>query len=128
MGNLNDLLDVIDRWALTQPWLQNVWIFGSRVRGDNRPDSDLDVLVEADAHFDGRRWAEEFSDWQPRSCEHLKYLGRTHGIEVHVTWLHDAVAWQSIQSGVERSELNRGKLRFCASAIARQPDRAVEIP
>jgi hypothetical protein len=28
--------------------VQALWLFGSRVRGEDRPDSDLDVLVELD--------------------------------------------------------------------------------
>jgi|GEM_PF-951118 len=28
--------------------VQSLWFFGSRVRGEDRPDSDLDVLVEFD--------------------------------------------------------------------------------
>ncbi len=39
----------IARWAISEPLVLRVWIFGSRVRGDNRPDSDLDVAIELDA-------------------------------------------------------------------------------
>jgi predicted nucleotidyltransferase len=37
--------EIIAKWAEKLP-LKNVYIFGSRVRGDARPDSDLDVAIE----------------------------------------------------------------------------------
>ena len=72
--------------------LESVWLYGSRARGDHRPDSDLDVLLvktcrEADPqdrlrrelrdelvmhHLDGRMWgflslqsaySEQLADW-----------------------------------------------------------------
>ena len=37
---------------------QMIWLFGSRARGDARPDSDFDLLVVAKA--DGADWAEDY--------------------------------------------------------------------
>jgi len=37
--------DIID-WAIKNPLILKVYIFGSRVRGDNRQDSDLDIALE----------------------------------------------------------------------------------
>lgn len=39
-------LDAIRTWAASNPVIHRVWVFGSRVRGTERPDSDLDVAVE----------------------------------------------------------------------------------
>lgn len=39
-------------WAGRQPLVGRVWLFGSRVRGDHRPDSDLDVAIELDLPAD----------------------------------------------------------------------------
>ena len=38
----------INRWALSFPSIRRVWLYGSRVKGNARPDSDLDVAVEID--------------------------------------------------------------------------------
>ena len=37
---------------------QMIWLFGSRARGDARPDSDFDLLVVAKA--EGADWAEDY--------------------------------------------------------------------
>jgi uncharacterized protein len=39
---------------------QMIWLFGSRARGDARPDSDFDLLVVAKA--DGADWAEDYEN------------------------------------------------------------------
>ena len=39
---------VLLEWARHDPILAKVHLFGSRVRGDNRPDSDIDIAVELD--------------------------------------------------------------------------------
>ena len=38
----------IAAWAGRKPLIKRVFIFGSRVRGDHRNDSDLDVAIELD--------------------------------------------------------------------------------
>ena len=42
------------RWASDKPCIVGIWVFGSRFRGDNRPESDLDVAFElnGNAQFD----------------------------------------------------------------------------
>lgn len=36
--------------ALERLMAREVWLFGSRARGDNRPDSDWDILIVVDDH------------------------------------------------------------------------------
>lgn len=40
---------VFRAWAEANQFVTRIWFFGSRVRGDHRPDSDLDVAVEHQA-------------------------------------------------------------------------------
>lgn len=46
MDDLEHDIAVIQQWASSTPIVHRVWIFGSRVRGTNSPESDLDVTVE----------------------------------------------------------------------------------
>lgn len=59
---------VLVSWAQATPNVRRVWLFGSRVKGTHRPDSDLDVAVEIDAvgndetPFD--TWVGEAAGWK----------------------------------------------------------------
>lgn len=39
-------IDAIREWARSNPLIKRVWLFGSRVRGNERQDSDLDIAIE----------------------------------------------------------------------------------
>lgn len=44
--NIQEIEFLIQTWASKKPKIKSVWLFGSRVRGNHRPDSDLDIAVE----------------------------------------------------------------------------------
>jgi predicted nucleotidyltransferase len=44
--DIHEIANVVAEWAATQPLIVRAWLFGSRVRGTARPDSDIDVAVE----------------------------------------------------------------------------------
>ena len=44
--DIEDMEAAVARWASTQPLIRKAYLFGSRVRGTHRSDSDLDVAVE----------------------------------------------------------------------------------
>lgn len=43
----NDIIPKIQRFLVGQP-IKKAWLFGSYSRGEERPDSDIDILVEYD--------------------------------------------------------------------------------
>ena len=45
---LRDLAATVATWAAAEHLIRRVYLFGSRVKGTERPDSDLDVLVVHD--------------------------------------------------------------------------------
>lgn len=59
-GKLEELAAKIAEWADTCPAIKEVYLFGSRVREDHRPDSDVDIHVK----FDYSRNLEDFKKWQ----------------------------------------------------------------
>ena len=42
---LRTLAEIVAQWADKTPGLRVVYLFGSRVRGDHRPDSDVDLCI-----------------------------------------------------------------------------------
>lgn len=44
--NIDELGEIVCRWAATHPRVSAAYLFGSRVKGTHREDSDLDVAVE----------------------------------------------------------------------------------
>ena len=43
---LEALCSTLADWATQQPLLRRLWVYGSRVKGTHRPDSDLDIAFE----------------------------------------------------------------------------------
>jgi predicted nucleotidyltransferase len=42
---LRSLAEILDNWIAPAPGIPAIYLFGSRVRGDHRPDSDVDVRL-----------------------------------------------------------------------------------
>lgn len=55
--DIDEIQSIVAAWAETQPHVVKVWLFGSRVRGTERPDSDIDIAVEV------RRQSGDTSAW-----------------------------------------------------------------
>lgn len=72
---LKEVLKRIADWAAGEKWIAAVYIFGSRAKGTNRPDSDLDLAVELtvieESEVDGiyideaRKWREALKPLSP---------------------------------------------------------------
>lgn len=43
---LSSIRTIVARWAASQSLVLKAWIFGSRVRGTSRSDSDVDIAIE----------------------------------------------------------------------------------
>jgi predicted nucleotidyltransferase len=44
--NIETMSAAVAKWASSEPLIRKAYLFGSRVRGAHKPDSDLDVAVE----------------------------------------------------------------------------------
>lgn len=65
------LIDVLAGWAVDLPLIKCVYLYGSRVRGDVRADSDIDIAIELDLQplSDGdadpvAAWNQVIGTWQ----------------------------------------------------------------
>ena len=58
----------VSRWASDKLIVRRVYLFGSRVRGDHRPDSDIDIAVELVPDLDESgglaTWMFETTGWE----------------------------------------------------------------
>lgn len=83
---ISGLIEVVQEWALARPLVQRVYLFGSRVRGDVRAASDLDIAVELDPQQlcdePTAAWVSSFAAWRseleariPLSVDLHLYLG-----------------------------------------------------
>ncbi len=68
--DLNSLANVIAQWADQRPAVEKVYIFGSHVRGDARPDSDLDIAID----FVQNLTIEAMAEMRPTSVSDLKRI------------------------------------------------------
>ena len=65
MNVSDDDRDTIVRWANANPEILQIWLFGSRARRDNRPDSDIDIAVVTIGDTPGERLANfMFAEWR----------------------------------------------------------------
>jgi predicted nucleotidyltransferase len=102
-GDVPDaLLKAIHELAKADPAVERVYLFGSRAKGTNRPDSDLDIAIQTTGATDGERLAaymflETKSDW--------KALGLPFGLDVdldHYEPLSDGIVAPAVEAyGIE---------------------------
>ncbi len=82
--------------------LKSVWMYGSRARGDNRPDSDLDLLLVRDLPEppDENRWDFPFMEELEEKMEGYSILFTrisTHSAEPHRFKTWDTMFFRSIR-------------------------------
>lgn len=78
-NELKRLASTLADWAADAP-AATLYVFGSRVRGDHRPDSDLDVIIKWDyAAMDqaDRNW------WQKNMSEDFTAIDAALGARLH---------------------------------------------
>ena len=120
-GNLQSLANSVAQWADARPAIGKAYIFGSRVRGDARPDSDLDLAIE----FVPNLTTEATADWTEQSLSGLADLKAAIGeiqLSLHVR-LDDA-AWPAIREAAQHPVLVVRKVVCCSAP--RAPYRTAE--
>ena len=102
-----EIAETVRRWAASEPLVRRVYLFGSRARGDHRPDSDIDLAVVC--RMDPRILAECGGDpfsarmffWQDHAPGWAAELGRLLSVPVHLEKL-DRDATERVWPAVRR--------------------------
>lgn len=75
-------------WGATKPLIKRIHVFGSRIRGDHKPESDIDIAIELDPAecrpgeswytiwtFKTKGWMDELQDLMPYEVDLDGYNG-----------------------------------------------------
>jgi predicted nucleotidyltransferase len=103
--DLERLAKIIAHWAESLP-LKQVYIFGSRVRGDHKANSDLDVAVEY-ADFPTEQ---EMANWQCENDTDFAKLKSALGVTLSLHPEPNDAAWPAIRAGAKTPVLVIGKV------------------
>ncbi|WP_373504721.1 nucleotidyltransferase domain-containing protein [Aestuariivirga sp.] len=117
-GDLPSMLlkavSVLADWAAALPEIETLIVYGSRVRGDNRPDSDLDIVIwtgsGGDPLGDGR--------WEELHATDFASLRQSFPfpIDIAINPERNRETYAYISSGTEIPELEIGKVKGVRTA------------
>lgn len=114
---LERLAGIIAEWARPFSVVKTVYIFGSRVREDHNPDSDLDVAVKFDPS-QGKTITTPFDDEFKSGWTILKSM-LPYGIKLEMHDLsNDYIARRAIKAG--KCVLQEGKVRCIKTRTKQQ--------
>ena len=112
IDDLKSLANMIAQWADQRPAVGQVYIFGSHVRGDARPDSDLDLAID----FVQNLTTEATSDWTQHSqVVDEKLKAALEGTRVSLHTKKDDAAWPAIFKAARDPVLIVGEVMCCAT-------------
>ena len=96
MSELEQAKQVLQSWAATKPFVRRLWIYGSRAKGLQRPESDLDVAIEFDPN-DGENclttWTFEGDSWQKELQQSLPW-------RLQLEWYDPGGSTARIENGI----------------------------
>jgi predicted nucleotidyltransferase len=114
--NLERLAKIIAEWAESLP-IKRVYIFGSQVRGNAGPSSDLDVAIE----FSPTPSEQEIQNWQHQNDTDFACLKGALGIPLSLHADHNDAVWPAIRNGAQAPVLSIGNV-YCVITLAKPPD------
>lgn len=102
VSELERAVGIIVEWVGRQPLIRRVFIYGSRVRGTQRPDSDLDVALEFDrGTYDGNclaTWICKAKSWRAELQPKLPWT-------LHLEWHDPSGGTPHVAQGLEESSM-----------------------
>ncbi|OYW55387.1 MAG: hypothetical protein B7Y80_13910 [Hyphomicrobium sp. 32-62-53] len=107
-GDVQKLVRIVDRWAAERPLLDEVSLFGQRLRPNHNGSHPVELAVR----FDDARLNDGFDDWIEELRTNFAALSRALGEPVSVVTPDMRKAWWTIVHGTELSALATGKVRI----------------
>ena len=102
MPSIDELGKIVHDWAAAQPRVSAAYLFGSRVKGTNREDSDLDVAVE----LLGRKGLPgNFCDWADLAAELHDSLGALLPVALDLTQYENLKDTPVVHKGLSSGSL-----------------------
>ena len=108
--DLDAIAEAIAEWATTEPLIDTVWLFGSRLGDDYRPDSDLDMAIRLRMEED---LCEQQLCWHDNCARWKDHLNQVTERDVDLEMGHPLIAptvWKYIAAG-SRVAYRRASLR-----------------
>lgn len=84
-------------WAAAHAEVMQVYLYGSRARGDNRPDSDIDLAIVMRPDEGQDNAYEVWAFWEGRE-DHTLHLSH----KVHLEWYEKGAHLERVGPGVEK--------------------------
>jgi predicted nucleotidyltransferase len=100
--NIDEMAAAVAKWASTQPLIRKAYLFGSRVRGTHRGDSDLDVAVEISS-MPGD--SSPFATWSGESDFLKASIAGILPVIIHLEWYGGEVETPHIYKALNQSSL-----------------------
>lgn len=101
-GVSNAVRTVVAEWARANPKVRRVWVYGSRVKGTHRPDSDIDIAVELQPVGDSE---ETLAVWMAHCNQWQSELQARIGPTVVLEWFDPDGATTTIQATLDEASM-----------------------
>lgn len=103
--DLPEISRLVAEWASAKPLVGRVHVFGSRARGDHRPDSDVDIAIVLDmSHAQGFDESGGFATWAFDTEDWKEELEALLGLKVDLQ-RNGGDETPNVQRGLQRSSL-----------------------
>lgn len=100
--DLEEIVEEVTTWAARSPEIAAAWVYGSRVRGDHRTDSDLDIAVEIIPECGDE---DSFCTWLRCSDRLVEELSRRTPYQVQIEWYGGEDETPIVHRGLQRSSV-----------------------
>lgn len=96
----SDILGTVADWAASEPLVERAWVYGSRVRGGARPDSDLDVAIQLRSRSGD---SSALATWMFEAEGLRERLQKLLQMPIHLEWFGNADITPTVSNGIRES-------------------------